>query len=591
MKKIIITLLSVMVAASAVSAQSLKAVKDSQTEKYGFVNARGDWAIPPVFDNYHSDSFGFFQDQGIVRYKGKWGVINRKGEFITRPVFPQMYEATEAAKEHKAEKPVGKWLGALQDIQTGKWGFVNHLGNWAIQPLYDDYHQDSFRFLENVAVVKYRGKWGVIDKNGEFLAKPVFSYNYEGRSAATEIIADRNFNAVLPMHVPNHTDMPVNGVLAAAAKQADGNAAGQSAVAQSTSYNAASQTPAIHTNTSAVPPTFKVLSPEPSSKYDSDEVTIRYEAKSFDGSPVAINVIVDGQPYDLNTKGVRRSFDEITVPVGRKAGTRTVILSATDTNGNNSGNVVLNLQYTGDAPKPTLYTLSIGVGEYADPNITDLMFGAKDARDVAATISGMKSDVYGKIEKPVVLTDEQATSAGIMAALEDMLDRPRPDDVVIIYMSGHGVEDNRSTYFLTSNSRADRLFSTAVKFSAIEEITNMLTERQCKVVVFMDTCHAGSMFGTNSKAVTSSLQFAAPSVIGFYSSTSGQKSNEKKEWGNSAFTRALIDGLKGAAADNGAGGRITTRTLENYIFDTVTSLTSNKQQPLLKTEIGHYILF
>ena len=112
---------------------------------------------------------------GSVKYKGRWGCIDRKGAFVIRPVFS--YGDSYLAGQHLlAGTPVGRVLYRIQDRDTGKWGFVNHLGNWAILPRYEDCHPYSFGEGINFASVQYRGKWGCINKKGEFVVKPVFSY-------------------------------------------------------------------------------------------------------------------------------------------------------------------------------------------------------------------------------------------------------------------------------------------------------------------------------------------------------------------------------------------------------------------------------
>ena len=63
----------------------------------------------------------------------------------------------------------------------------------------------------------------------------------------------------------------------------------------------------------------------------------------------------------------------------------------------------------------------------------------------------------------------------------------------------------------------------------------------------------------NTKSISRTLQFAQPGVIGFYSSTDSQQSNEAEKWQNGVFTRALLDGLAGEARD-GQGQHHHART-------------------------------
>ncbi|HOU68476.1 MAG TPA: caspase family protein [Paludibacteraceae bacterium] len=82
---------------------------------------------------------------------------------------------------------------------------------------------------------------------------------------------------------------------------------------------------------------------------------------------------------------------------------------------------------------------------------------------------------------------------------------------------------------------------------------------------------------------------ADPGVIGFYSSTESQKSNESEQWDNGIFTKALIEGLSGNAKD--ADGNITIDELERYIREAVRKATNGKQMPIFENKQGNFVLF
>jgi hypothetical protein len=588
MKKLFAILVLIIVGLGPLCAQTLTPRQDPDTELWGFVNARGEWAINPKYKNisYQISSFsGNYNNFGFVQFGNGWGVIDRKGNFVAKPVFSE-YNAISAAKNITENIPVGRWLSPIQDTSTELWGFVNHFGNWAILPKYKNISNQISSFsgnYNNFGFVQFGNGWGVIDRKGNFVAKPVFS-EYDAISAAKNI----GSGATIPAsQVANYENEPTNGMTFASLNGKPEPTPEQQQTAPATKPMV---TPPANTPEKATPPVLKIVSPLTGSSYEMDIVSIRYEVKTADGTPATLIIAVDGEPFDVNTKGVRRSTDEISIPVPRKEGQRRIQIQARDSKGLFSEPQYLSLTYIGEKQKPTLYTLAIGVGEYDDPNISDLMFGAKDARDVAATIKAMKTDVYEKIEEPVVLTDAAATSMAIKEALEELTNKSKPEDVVIIYLSGHAVEENKKKYYLASDTRTDRLFSSGIKFNEIKDITNMLVDGHCKVMLFMDTCHSGGMINAgNTKDISETLQLADPSIIEFYSSTAAQKSVEKKEWGNSAFTRALIDGLNGKAQDKNKN--VTTESLQKYIYDAVTKMTNNTQKPIQITEIGHYVIF
>lgn len=574
MKKLLLfCFLYLLLPATAPAQTALRAVQDPDTELWGFVDARGEWAITPAFEECHPYSFSSGFRLGSVKYKGRWGCIDRKGNFVVRPVFS--YGDSYLAGQHLLEgTPVGRVLYRIQDRDTGKWGFVNHLGNWAIQPRYEDCHPYSFGEGINFASVKYRGKWGCINKKGVFVVKPVFSYG-DSYLAGMEWQNSPDYAAVPASQVANYTS--------------DAPAPNQEQTALAATPATPPQAPAGNTplQASVTPPVLTILSPKNGTGYDLDEVVIRYEAKTADGQAPEIMVSIDNEPYDMTAKGVRRAGNELRLKLSPKEGQRRIQLIAKDSRGLNSEPVYLTLQYTGQQLKPALHLLAVGVGQYDDPNIADLDHAAKDAKDVARTIAEANPAGYRSIEEPILLTDAQATAVNLKTALMQLAGSVRQDDVAVLYFSGHGAQEHDETYFLSSDAVAGNLYATAVNFNDIRTAMRILVDKHCRVLVFMDACHAGALY--NTKSISRTLQFAQPGVIGFYSSTTSQQSNEAEKWQNGVFTRALLDGLDGKARDG--QGNITTLELERYIKTTVDRETEGIQTPIVENNVGDFILF
>jgi uncharacterized caspase-like protein len=126
-----------------------------------------------------------------------------------------------------------------------------------------------------------------------------------------------------------------------------------------------------------------------------------------------------------------------------------------------------------------------------------------------------------------------------------------------------------------------------LKFSDIQDDIEVLTERNCKVIVFLDACHAGGLSGT--KAALNSIQFSSPGAIVYRSSTESQLSQESKKYENGVFTGALVNALKGKAKDE--DGFISTLKLDSYIKESVIKETNGSQSPTTENKQGEYILF
>ncbi len=338
----------------------------------------------------------------------------------------------------------------------------------------------------------------------------------------------------------------------------------------------------------AAKPTLKILSPATGSSYDGREVVIRYEATTGDGTAPTIEVWINGKPYPLpaaqQAKGVKRVGEELPLELPQEPGECYVIMQVSDEHGGVQMEQLV-LTFTGDKPKPALNLLAVGVSDYDQADLK-LFQAAKDARDFAGVISQSDLSSYSRLNTPAVLTDKAATEKGIVQALRQLDVNTNPGDVVMLFFSGHGEKEGNETYFLSVDADKKDLFSTAVDFDIINKAVQRLVAKQCKVVVFMDACYSGSM---GSKGVGDDISLSNPGVVGFYSSTRDQQSKEPADGSNGVFTKALLSGLQGKAAN--AEGEISVYRLQTYISDEVKRETGGKQQPIIENKQGDIVLF
>ena len=119
-----------------------------------------------------------------------------------------------------------------------------------------------------------------------------------------------------------------------------------------------------------------------------------------------------------------------------------------------------------------------------------------------------------------------------------------------------------------------------------EDIKETVKTIPGKVLVFMDACHSGYLMTTTSRKrggpnmtrIINELRDAENGAVVFSSSTGQQYSLEDARWNNGAFTKALVEGMNGAA-DLFGDGKITCKSLDNYITNRVKELTNGEQSP------------
>jgi uncharacterized caspase-like protein len=229
--------------------------------------------------------------------------------------------------------------------------------------------------------------------------------------------------------------------------------------------------------------------------------------------------------------------------------------------------------------KPKLYVLAIGVSEYEDKNLT-LGFAGKDAKDFAEALLKQKGGLYRDVVAKV-LTDEKATKDEIIDGFDWISKETTSKDVALVFLAGHGVNDSGGVYYyLPVNANLDRLRRTAVPFT---EMKNTVASLTGKTILFIDTCHAGNVMGARAVApditgVVNELASAENGAVVFASSTGKQYSFEDSNWGNGAFTKAVVEGINGKADYTGKG-RITINMLDLYVSERVKELTRGKQTP------------
>jgi len=230
-----------------------------------------------------------------------------------------------------------------------------------------------------------------------------------------------------------------------------------------------------------------------------------------------------------------------------------------------------------DIYKPTLYLLSIGVSEYKNSEF-NLEVAHKDALAIAKMMKKQK----GKIYKDVVvktLTNSEANSDNILDAL-DWIDREvTSKDIAMIFIAGHGVNDEKGNYyFLSHDANQERLRRTAVKWVELEDTISNLPS---KTILLADTCHSGSIMGKRrdiTSAVKSIINSGSGSIIMTATTGSGY-SYEQSSWGHGAFTKSLLEGIGKTKADYDRDGVVSIKEIDLYVTSRVKKLTKGKQKP------------
>jgi WD40 repeat protein len=348
-----------------------------------------------------------------------------------------------------------------------------------------------------------------------------------------------------------------------------------------------------------------------SSRQSDKHVALDLLFRSPRGEEIAwYNIYVNDVPlFSAPGKKTAGSEVRVTEDVELTGGMNKVEISCMDAGGAESYRPSRFIPWSGRS-LPDLYFVGFGVSHYRytyNGASIDLKYAAKDAQDLGAFFARIPQGSYGRVISSV-FADDKATVDGIRAA-RDILGQARPDDTVIMFVSGHGLYDAHSTYYyLTNEARIDRLAETAAPFALFDELLQGTAARN--KLFLMDTCASGErdpsrpVFTAGGKgirvvAAVSDTGTASASSSGtggyqpwrferdryvyndlyrrsgaivFSSCTGDQVSWESDDYRNGLFTRFILEALAGKADTNG-DGIVDSQELRSYVSREVLSET------------------
>lgn len=145
------------------------------------------------------------------------------------------------------------------------------------------------------------------------------------------------------------------------------------------------------------------------------------------------------------------------------------------------------------------YALIVGIGKFKAEAITPLRYAADDAQRFYDYLSKDNNDRYKK-ENVKLLVNEQATSANIYKALEELREKVHQEDDVVIYFSSHGVPAFDGSMNIVAfdteiaRKRDLKLMETSISAKLINNFLDGVDSK--RVLVVYDVCYSGAAFKT-----------------------------------------------------------------------------------------------
>ena len=238
-------------------------------------------------------------------------------------------------------------------------------------------------------------------------------------------------------------------------------------------------------------------------------------------------------------------------------------------------------------PGPQLHVLAVGISQYEHSDLK-LDFADDDARELASALRGQEGALYARVNAQA-LTDDKATRRVVQRAMRGIRDRmqEKQGDVVVIEFSGHGTIADGRYFLLPYDVEVDDEYAIADTGIPMDELKQSLARlgELGKVLVLLDACHSGSSIAGSKDGlppdidtVRSELAASGDGVIVLTSSQGQELSKENPDWQHGAFTKAVLEALKGSA-DSDGDGWLNITELEAYVQRRVHQLTHFQQHP------------
>ena len=229
--------------------------------------------------------------------------------------------------------------------------------------------------------------------------------------------------------------------------------------------------------------------------------------------------------------------------------------------------------------------LIVASDEFEHAGLSRLQAPSADAEALARVLGD--PDIGGFDVRVV----HNSPSHTVQARVEDLFAEGKPDDLLLLHFSGHGLKsDSGELFFAATNTRPDRLASTAVSADFVQRC--MRGSRARSIVLFLDCCYggafsegvavraagpanvlesfpAGKLGGGRGRAV-----ITASSAMEYAFEGSALASDEQRQ--PSVFTAAVVEGLSTGAADRDEDGLVSLTELYDYVFDQVRAQNPNQ---------------
>ncbi|MDI6517164.1 AAA domain-containing protein [Streptomyces coelicoflavus] len=229
-----------------------------------------------------------------------------------------------------------------------------------------------------------------------------------------------------------------------------------------------------------------------------------------------------------------------------------------------------------------------------------LLVGTATHQDVSyPALPSVRADIHflGQVlEMPAVggyekcFRVEDSPKAAVKQAIEGFLSVREPDELVVVYLSGHGAYDREDgqLYFVTTDTQAGREQQTALEAAfVIDQLEKCAARRK---VLLLDCCFSGSAVqGFRSKGAPASSSMPVVEAGGVHVITASQhweRAFTTDADQPSQFTRAIVEGLHSGRADLDGDGQVSANDLFRHISTDLRKAPDGRRQTATQSTLS-----
>jgi WD40 repeat protein len=341
------------------------------------------------------------------------------------------------------------------------------------------------------------------------------------------------------------------------------------------------------------------------------QITLDVSATALQYELKKMNIWVNNVPvYGAGGMPIAGKDHNHTATFNLVSGINKIQVSCINTNGSESLRHTIDVECTAKV-KPDLYVIAVGTSKYKNSDF-DLNYAAKDATDVANLLKESKS-AFNQIHVKT-LTDERVSKDNFVG-LRSFLDSGKVNDVVILFIAGHGLLDSELDYYYgTHDVDFNSPSFSGLKYEKIEALLDSILP--LKKILIMDTCHSGEVEKDEVEKDESApektdvvFRSAGPGIkqgegvsptrmmnelfndlrrgtgATVIASAGGvEYAMEGSQWQNGLFTYCFLNALRNQKADINSDGIIMLSEVQEWVSLRVRELSGGAQSPTTRIQ-------